>query len=170
MDLETLKLDYTQSLETYRQLADIRFKLLALVPTLTTAAVALLTKSPTIPRAEKAGLATLGFLATLGIVLYDQRNTQFYNGAIGRAQDLERRLGLKPAGGDREGGLFRSRREHPTRHILGLPVGHDLGLALIYSTTLGAWAFAAVLYGARTRAWLALLAGALIRRRRPSRS
>jgi hypothetical protein len=153
------KLDYEQSLETYRQLADIRFKLLALVPTLSAAAVALLTTTEAIPRWERLGLAGLGFLATLGIVLYDQRNTQFYNGAIGRVQELEKKLGFEPAGGDREGGLFRSRKEHATRHLFGLPINHDLGLALVYAPVLGAWVFAAVLEGGQTTDWLALIAG-----------
>jgi hypothetical protein len=160
VDRGTLRLDYEQSLETYRQLADIRFKLLALVPTVSTAGVALLARAAAIPRWEKLGLASVGFLATLGIVLYDQRNTQFYNGAIGRAQELERELGLRPTGGDREGGLFRSRREHPTRRLFGLPFGHDLGLALVYCPVLGAWVFVAVLEGGQTRAGVALLAGA----------
>jgi hypothetical protein len=156
------KLDYEQSLETYRQLAEIRFKLLALVPTLSAAAVALLTRTEAIPRWEKVGLAGLGFLATLGIVLYDQRNTQFYNGAIGRVQELEKKLGFEPAGDDREGGLFRSRKEHATRHLFGLPINHDIGLALVYAPVLGAWAFAAVLEGGQSRDWVALIAGAAV--------
>jgi len=80
--------DYGHALDIYRQLAEIRFKLLAFVPTLSGAAVALLTEA-TIDRWEKVSLASLGFLVTLGIVIYDQRNTQFYNGAISRAQYIE---------------------------------------------------------------------------------
>jgi len=44
-EYERRKLDYEQAVDTYRQLADIRFKLLAFVPTLSGAAVALLSKT-----------------------------------------------------------------------------------------------------------------------------
>ena len=139
---ELCRLDYEQTLETYRQLADVRFKLLALVPALTAAAVALLGASD-LDQREGGVVSALGFLVTLGIVLYDLRNSQFYNGAIGRAQFLEEQLGFQPAGRDRQGGLFRSRDEHPRQRFLGLPVRHGLGLSLIYSAVLGAWVFSA---------------------------
>jgi hypothetical protein len=142
-----LRLDYEQTLETYRQLADIRFKLLAFVPTLSGVAVVLLTNA-SLHGSEKVALAGLGFFVTLGIVLYDQRNTQFYNGAIGRAQYLEDDLNLERYETDEHRGLFGSRKDHPTRRFFGLPVGHDLGLAFIYSTVLGAWVFGAVQGGA----------------------
>jgi hypothetical protein len=143
----TLRLDYEQTLETYRQLADIRFKLLAFVPTLSGVAVVLLTNA-SLHESEKVALAGLGFFVTLGIVLYDQRNTQFYNGAIGRAQHLEDALNLERFETDEHRGLFGSRRDHPTRRFFGLPVGHDLGLAFVYSAVLGAWVFGAVRAGA----------------------
>jgi hypothetical protein len=152
------KLDYEQVLETYRQFADIRFKLLAFVPALSGAAIALLTRA-NIERWEKVGVAGLGFFVTLGIVLYDQRNTQFYNGAITRAQYLEKRIELEKFGGDEHAGLFGSRKDHPTRRLLGLRIGHDLGLAFVYCPVLGAWAFVAVRAGWPARAWVALLAG-----------
>lgn len=158
-ELEKRRVDYEQALETYRQLADIRFKLLAFVPALSGAAVTLITKA-NIDRWEKGALAGLGFFVTLGIVLYDQRNSQFYNGAITRAQRLEEKLELDRFGGDKHRGLFGSRKDHPTRHVLGLPVGHDLGLALVYSPVLGAWVFAMVRAGAESPAWVATFLGA----------
>jgi hypothetical protein len=138
-----LRVDYEQTLDTYRQLADIRFKLLAFVPTLSGVAVVLLTNA-SLHGSEKVALAGLGFFVTLGIVLYDQRNTQFYNGAIGRAQHLEDDLNFERFETDEHRGLFGSRKDHPTRRFFGLPVGHDLGLAFIYSAVLGAWVFGAV--------------------------
>jgi hypothetical protein len=143
---DKLKLDYEQALATYRQFADIRFKLLAFVPALSGAAIALLTRA-NIERWDKVGIAALGFLVTFGIVLYDQRNTQFYNGAITRAQFLEKQLRLKAFGGDKHPGLFGSRRDHSKRRLLGLPIGHDLGLAFVYCPVLGGWAFVAVSAG-----------------------
>jgi 1,4-dihydroxy-2-naphthoate octaprenyltransferase len=70
---EQLKLDYEQSLETYRQLAEIRFKLLAFAPTISGAAIALLTQTG-IVHWEKVLLAPLGFLS-LGIVPYSQHTS-----------------------------------------------------------------------------------------------
>jgi hypothetical protein len=155
------QLDYEQTLQTYRQLAEIRFKLLALVPTLSGIAVALIT-SATLERSQKAALAALGFVVVLGIVIYDQRNSQFYNGAIGRAQFLECELGLASAPGDEAGGLFRSREGHPTLHLFSLPVRHGLGLALIYSPVFGAWVFAGVYAIWPSHAWLAAISGAAV--------
>jgi Domain of unknown function (DUF4440) len=137
---EKVALDYEQTVETYRQLADIRFKLLAFVPTLSGVAVALLA-GERLDELLRVALGGLGFFVTLGIVLYDQRNTQFYNGAIGRARYLENALDFGAFGTDDHRGLFGSRADHPTRRFFGLPVGHDLGLALIYSAALGGWVF-----------------------------
>jgi len=143
---QRLRLDYEQTLETYRQLADLRFRLLAFVPTLSGVAVALLTNAD-LHGSEKVALAGVGFFVTLGIVLYDQRNTQFYNGAITRAQYLEAELNLDRFDTDEHRGLFGSRKDHTRRRLFALPIGHDLGLAFIYSTVLGAWVFGAVLGG-----------------------
>lgn len=65
---ERLKLDYEQTLATYRQFTEIRFKLLAFVPTLTGVAVALLTNAE-LDGLERVALAGLGFFVTFGIVL-----------------------------------------------------------------------------------------------------
>jgi hypothetical protein len=155
-----LRLDYEQTLATYRQLAEIRFKLLAFVPALSGVAVALLAREDlALDRWATVAVAMLGFLVTLGIVLYDQRNTQFYNGAITRAQELERCLGFPKFGGDLNPGLFGSRKDHRTRRLLGLPIGHDLGLALVYSPVLAAWVFVAV-HAIGSATWVAAIAGA----------
>ena len=152
--------DYGHALDTYRHLADIRFKLLAFVPTLSGAAIALLA------RAERQGrdvvaLASLGLIVTLGIVIYDQRNSQFYNGAISRAQHLEKELRLPKFEGDKNRGLFGSRDDHQRQYFLLLPVWHGLGLALVYGPVLGAWAFAVVL-GSGSRSGVALAVGVAV--------
>jgi hypothetical protein len=152
------KLDYEQSVAIYQQFADTRFKLLAFVPALSGAAIALLARA-SVQRWEKAGVAVLGFFLTLGVIIYDQRNTQFYNGSISRAQYLEKQLELEKFGGDEHAGLFGSRKDHVTRYFLGLPIGHGLGLAFVYSPLLGAWTFIVVRSGFQARGWIALLAG-----------
>jgi hypothetical protein len=158
---ERLKLDYEQALQTYRQLADIRFKLLAFVPTISGAAIALLTQTK-MERWEKVVLAGVGFLVTLGVVLYDQRNTQFHNGAIGRARHLEEELGFVAFEKDKHVGLFGSRWDHQRQYLFGLPVGHDLGLALIYSPVLGAWLYAVVRSGWPAQKAVAVIAGVAV--------
>ena len=70
---EKLKLDYEQTHQLIRVFTDIRFKLLAFVPTLTGAAVALLSNVDN--RATTFTVGLLGLFVTLGIVFYEMRNT-----------------------------------------------------------------------------------------------
>jgi hypothetical protein len=133
--------EYEQVNENFRILADIRFKLLALIPTLGGVASYVLAKIVT---SEKVGnpeyavvllISLLGFVATLGILFYDQRNTELYNALIGRAADLEGMMHLTAKG------QF-SQRPYRSRHLLEFfSMGHDTGLAMIYGPVLGAWLF-----------------------------
>jgi hypothetical protein len=145
--------EYSQVNDNIRALADIRFKLLALIPPLGGVAIFLLsqaaitrTDDPPAAQANPPGpndfalvllLSLMGFLATLGVTFYDQRNSEIYNALIGRARELERRMKLS-------GGQYLTRPAR-SRHFLGvLLMWHDLGLSLIYGTVLGAWFFPAV--------------------------
>ena len=83
-----LKLDYEQTVLIFNSLAEIRFKLLAMVPTFTVVAIGVIDKLVSNPSTMLA-IGALGFLATLGIAFYDQRNTQLYNSAQLRAKSLE---------------------------------------------------------------------------------
>ena len=113
--LQILKLEYDQINQNFRFLADVRFKLLALVPILGGAAVYLLSHSglQTQPQASSiesnfllvALVALLGFLATLGITLYDQRNSELYNALMHRAKYIEEQFRVAGA----PGGLKRLR-------------------------------------------------------------
>ena len=138
---ETLRTEYEQVNENIRSLADIRFRLVALVPTVGGVAAYLLSKL-----ADKEpyhplilGISILGFLATLGVTFYDQRNSQLYNALFDRGKALERALDLPD-------GQF-SKRPGRSRRLLFMLVGHDPGLALIYAPVLGAWLFPAVVSG-----------------------
>jgi hypothetical protein len=153
------QLDYEQTLETYRQLTEIRFKLLAYVPTLTGAAVALMTKARHLDGWSRASFAAYGFLATLGVLLYERRNTQLYDVSIDRAKHLETHPLLAHEG---DLGLFGSRDSPPRRRLWALPVAHGLGLALVYAPTLGAWGFAALYRREGGHHWLPPLVGAAI--------
>lgn len=149
-----LDLEYTQINDNFRFLADVRFKLLAFLPTLGGIAVFVLSgvglqagESPAPAAPERLVLvlliSLLGFLATLGITLYDQRNSELYNALIHRAKYLETQFGVRGAPGGLKpvtsGGQF-NERPQKSRHLI-FPAGHDLALALIYGPLLGAWFF-----------------------------
>jgi hypothetical protein len=132
------KLNYEETLNTWRMLADIRFKLLALVPTLSSIGIALLSQDLTngqVPSESVFAIGILGFLVTLGVVIYDQRNSQASNAAFYLARDLEELLQLP------EGGHLKQRPGRELRLFGILTIWHDRGLALIYGTVLGAWWF-----------------------------
>ena len=152
------RLDYEQTLSAWRLLTEIRFKLLAFVPTVAGTAVGLLSTSE-LGRSEQAALSLLGFFVTLGIVFYDQRNNQLYNATIGRAQFLEGVLKLKVAPDDRphQGGLMRSRPENPRYLIGGVAMRHDRALALIYGSVLASWMFPLFQAIAPSQDWIALV-------------
>jgi|tagenome__1003787_1003787.scaffolds.fasta_scaffold20922645_3 hypothetical protein len=136
----SLELDYAQTTELLRGLTDARFKLLAFVPTVCGAAVAFLSRAPN--AAELLAVGAIGLVATLGVVIYELRNTQVYDYALYRAQALEAQLQqvsiFDPA---RPGGLFSERPGRDLR-LFGLAVaGHDRGLALVYSAAIGGWSY-----------------------------
>jgi hypothetical protein len=140
--------DYDRTVATIHQLTEVRFKLAAFLPPLTGAAVALLTASGLGPLSVVT-LALGGLTFSIGIVLYDLRNSQHYNSAVGRAEHLEAALGFDTFESDKHAGVFGSRRD-TTRNMratgrdrfLGLPVRHGQALALVYTAVIGAWIWA----------------------------
>jgi len=137
---EKLKLDYEQTTAYYHQLADSRFKLLTLVPIVTGAAIGLLNEGT--PPASVLAIGTLGFLVTVGIFFYNQRNTQIFDAMIQRAKMLETLLQLESSNdGHQYAGPFSSRPGRILKLFGVITVWGDRGLALIYGTALGAWAF-----------------------------
>src|SRR5215204_3573823 len=114
---DSLRLDYEQTCEQIRGLTDTRFKLLAFVPTLTAAAVALLGRRD-IDQWTVLAISLLGFSVTLGIIFFEMRNTVLYSGAIDRAKSLEVALQLPVfTEGRRSGGLFNERPHSPKRFL-----------------------------------------------------
>jgi len=137
---ERLRLDYDETTDLLRTLTDVRFKLLAFVPTIAGAAVAVLGRSGS--AAELTAVGALGLVATLGVLLYEVRNTQVYDYALRRAQELEARIGLvsvSRAGG--AGGLYTERPGRTVRLFGIAPAGHDRGLALVYGAALAGWSY-----------------------------
>lgn len=119
-EAERLRLEYAQATGLLGTLTDVRFKLLAFAPTIAGTAVALLgghSRPGTL-----LAVGALGLVATSGIVLYELRNTELYEYALDRVEELEAQLGL---------GLF-TRRPHHRR---------DRPLALVYAAVVGAWTY-----------------------------
>ena len=114
---DRLRLDYEQTTQLLRTLTDIRFKLIAFVPTFAAASVGFFAH----PRAavELIAVGVLGLAATLGIFLYELRNSELYAAAAGRARELERQLQLSGGGLD----------------------AHDRGLYLVYGAALAGWSY-----------------------------
>lgn len=136
---EQLQLDYDRTTDLLRTLTDVRFKLVAFVPTISGAAIAFLGGGRS--TAQLLAVGALGLAATLGVVVYELRNTQIYDYAILRSTALEARLGLPAVFGAGETGGFFSERPGRDVRIFGLPVGHERGLALVYGAALGGWAY-----------------------------
>jgi hypothetical protein len=137
--MANLRLDYQTTVQQFTTLADIRFKLLAFVPAVTGAAFGLLKDSPN--NAATAAIGIFGFLVTLGIVFYEIRNTQFYNCAVHRAKALEACLKLTLCtAGREEGGFFCERPRDRLYLFCLIEIWHDRGFAIVYGSTLAAWA------------------------------
>lgn len=145
-----LILDYQITIDLIKTLTDIRFKLLAFVPTISGFAVAFVGHDP--DNFIALGIGVLGFAVTLGIVLYDQRNSQIYNLCMHRAIWLEHLLSFpkltdigwrKPytptiTGGSNTERPYLKRKLFKQEMLLAK---HDYALALIYGASLAGWAF-----------------------------
>ena len=80
MDVDDrLRLDYDQTSQQLRTLTDIRFRLIAFVPTFAAASVGFFAHPR--PAVELLGIGVLGLVATIGIYLYELGNTQLYAAA-----------------------------------------------------------------------------------------
>jgi hypothetical protein len=139
-ETDLLRLDYQQTIGLLAGIGDVRFKLLALVPTLSGAAVAVLGRPSS--SAELLAVGAIGLIATLGVLLYELRNTQLYDYGLNRAQMLEEALGFEALdGGGGPGGLFSDRPDRTLRLFGALPVDRDAGLSLVYSAAIAGWTY-----------------------------
>jgi len=73
---DVLKLDYVQTATYFKELHETRFRLLALLPVIAGAAIALVPAH--VSGDQQVALGALGSLVTIGLLIYDQRNTQIY--------------------------------------------------------------------------------------------
>jgi hypothetical protein len=127
---DALRLDYEQTTELMRTLTDIRFKLLAFVPTIAGAAVGFMGSGHS--ASDLLAIGLLGLVATVGVLLYELRNSELYESIIERAVELEQRLGL---------GLL-SRRAQKRATLFGVvSARHERGIGLVYGAALAGWTY-----------------------------
>lgn len=132
--------DYDRTTDLLRALTDVRFKLLAFVPSVSGAAVAVLSRSP--GTGELIAVGLIGLTATLGITLYEVRNTQIYDYALQRAETIESRLRqLSDGDQSRPGGLYTERPGRDLRVFGFALAAHDRSLALVYSASMAGWSY-----------------------------
>lgn len=129
---DRLRLDYDQTSAALRDLVEIRFKLLAFVPTIAGAAVAFFGHPR--PAAELVALGALGLAATLGVLLYELRNSQLFAALLARAASVEGELGF-PRGGPV------GTRPPASERLLGLPISQQVGVGLVYGTAFAGWVY-----------------------------
>src|SRR4051794_2857083 len=169
VSFEVVQLDYAQTCEQIKMLTDIRFKLLAFVPPIVGASVALLSSNNLSTAATSLittlGIGALGFTLTLAAVLYDIRNSQLYNAHMHRAKVLEGLLCCISTGGEKmwsppsisggktfeqdepktpptwQFGGVHTQRAISLGSILGFSISHGSALSLVYGVALGAWLF-----------------------------
>jgi hypothetical protein len=140
--VDRLRLDYQQTTDLLRTLNDVRFKLLALVPTLSGAAVAVVGHPG--PAADLLGVGLLGLAATTGVLIYELRNSELYDYGCRRAERLEAELGFTALGGAGTGGPFTERPPRTLRLFGVATVDRERGLAFVYSSALAGWTYLVV--------------------------
>jgi len=135
---EKLKLDYEKTTAYFQSLHDTRFKLLGLLPLISSASIFV---APTLNNKFEIVFGLLGIVIMIGITIYDQRNNMIYDRLTRRAAFLEMKMGFPPLPTDTHfGGPFSSR---PHRRTIGkIPIiWHDLALAIVYSASFAVWTF-----------------------------
>src|SRR5690242_7571927 len=89
-DGDQMRLEYERATTLFDDLTDVRFKLLALVPTLSGTAVGLLRAGESSVTLLAVGI--LGLAATLGILVYELRNIDLRHGLAVRIKQIEHEL------------------------------------------------------------------------------
>jgi len=120
-----------ETCESRRRLLDIRFKLLGMVPAVSFVFIGTLLSSEGLLKSVDArfriALAILGVVATLGLLIYELRNSNLYNDLGSRARRIEYELGVHT-------GQFLGRLK-----CQNLVVDHRFAVDLIYVAALVAW-------------------------------
>lgn len=117
---------YKEICTSWRELVGVRFKLLALVPAVSLLAIGAILSRTADNRYIPVAAAGLGLIASVALMIYDQRNSQLHDDLISRARRIEYELGV-------EVGQFRGRPGS------GRIVKHDVAILMIYIASVLAW-------------------------------
>src|SRR3954462_2934075 len=79
---EIAQLDYQVTQDMIKMLTDIRFRLLAILPPISAASVALVQARTLDTPIVTGALGVLGFCIILGLLIYELRNSELYNTLI----------------------------------------------------------------------------------------
>jgi hypothetical protein len=131
---DNLRAEYGEVSSNIRWLADVRFKLLGLVPLATILGGWFFTSDTS---AVNPLVSLFGLVITVALMIYNERNDQHYDELIGRAKKLEQALGLHE-------GQF-SQRPGTWLTLVGVKVNHSTAVYLIYKASITVWVFG-VLY------------------------
>jgi hypothetical protein len=132
---ELLRLEYEYASRLLGTLTEIRFKLLALVPTLSGAVVALMSSGRS--GVELLAIGMLGLTATSGVLAYELRNGELRRRAGERVKHLEEKLFA-------DGPLVVGKPGRTPRLFGLIPATHRLGVGLVYGAALGGWVYLVV--------------------------
>ena len=121
---------YGEVCASWRLLTDVRFKLMGFLPVLSGVGVLTLINSDNASPTLRAALGLLGLAVTMGLYIYDRRNSELYNDMISRAGKIEEELGVDTA-------LFRGRLLPKTTWI-----NHSNGTRLVYGASFASWLLA----------------------------
>ena len=126
---ERIEREYARATALVDDLTDVRFKLLALVPTLSGTAVGLLRAGESAVTLLAVGV--LGLAATFGVLVYELRNNATRLELIDRIRAIEPELLGRQLVSD-----------PPARKLFGvIPVQYKTGLALVYAAALAGWGY-----------------------------
>jgi hypothetical protein len=126
-----LELDYRTAFDTWRQMVDIRFKLLALVPIATVIGVS---------RNLPVGACIAGLTFVIGLTLYEIRNTQIHDALARRLVQLEASLGSDADPSDvARPSTFSDRPPGALRAFGVVRVWHNRSIGVIYGASVAAW-------------------------------
>jgi hypothetical protein len=139
--------DHEKTFDLYTTLVDVRFKLLAFVPTVTGIAVGVVSlggKGAETSPGARVVIALIGLVGSLAIIVYEVRNSQIHDRAVHRIAHLERLLGFRPSDpGLSPQGMFSERGNGGTFAGV-LSIRHDRALAMIYGVAVAGWTWVLV--------------------------
>jgi hypothetical protein len=137
---------YREKCTSWRMLRDVRFKLLALVPTVSLLAVINLLGASGFTKEltpyVRVVIAVIGCCVTAALLVYERRNSQLYYDLISRGRKIEEEL-------DVDTGQFRGRLRARFRIL-----GHDTAIYVVYLGAILVWCFAAAIVVIQAGWWV----------------